>query len=106
MVGVGLLLAATTGESFAALPLVLRRVGVAVGAEVEFVATWAGRGSPAAGAACGLAAACRRVAVDAAATSVAAAEAVLGAAGASAACATAGRLGAPLWRVRVGVAVG
>jgi hypothetical protein len=96
-VGVALLLEATVGESLAALPVVARRIGVAVAdGVVAAEAICAGRGSPAEGAACGAGAVCLRVAVLVGETSVAAVLAVVAAAGASAARATFGRLGAPV----------
>jgi hypothetical protein len=95
-VGVGLLLAATAGESLAALPLVARRVGVVVEGVVAAEATCAALGSPAEGAACGVAAVCRRVAVLVGDTSAADVLAVVAAAGASAEATTFGRLGAPV----------
>jgi hypothetical protein len=106
-VGVVLLLAATVGESLAALPVVARRIGVVVAdGAVAADASCAARGSPLDGAACGLGAVCRRVAVLVGETSLAAVLALVVAAGVSAAWATFGKLGAPVWRVSVGVVLG
>ena len=79
-------LAATVGESLAALPEVARRVGVAVGeGDVAAEAIWAARSSLAEGAACGLAVVCLLVAVLVGERSLTAVLAVVAAAGASAA---------------------
>ena len=84
-VGVALGLTAIVGESLVALPVVARRIGVAVAeAVVAAEAIWAARGSPLAGAAWELTDVCLRVAMLVGATSVAAVRAVVVATGASA----------------------